>query len=223
LVVFKYIPKPGYLVNGKPEVFKNPPDASGTSFSGWGNSGFGTLVYSVDPNNPDETIHLLKKAPMGSIDPVYKALYPAHRWRDGHDFNTITVARDLECWVAPDGVTIIPVAYDLARSTALATAWPGKTAYFSDEYDKRTVSVDVDTKGYVSNLKYFAERGEFSTATDNRGNIYIADGQVYVYDSSGRQIKVIKVPERPTSLAFGGKDGKMLFVTGHEGLYLITE
>jgi len=219
LVVFKYLPKPGYLVNGKPEEFKNPPDAGGTSFSGWGNSGFGTLVYSINTDNPDETIHLLKKAPMGSINPVYKALYPAHRWRDYHDFNNITVARDQECWVAPDGVTIIPVAYDLARSSALATAWPGKPAYIGDEYDKRTVSVDADLQGYVSNLKYFAERGEFGAITDKQGTVYIADGQVYVYDSTGKEIKVIKVPERPTSLTFGGKDGKTLFVTGHGGLY----
>ncbi len=217
LVVFKYIPKSGYLVNGKPEEFKNPPDAGGTSFSGWGNSGFGTLVYSVDPNNPDETIHLLKKAPMGSVNPVYKALYPAHRWRDYHDFNTITVARDQECWVAPDGVTIIPVAYDLARSTALETAWPGKQAYMADEYDKRTVSVDVDQQGFVSNLKYFAERGEFDSITDDRGNVYIADGQVYVYDSTGKQIGTIKVPERPTSITFG-KDNT-LFITSHNSLY----
>jgi sugar lactone lactonase YvrE len=222
LVVFKYIPKPGYLVNGKPEEFKNPPDANGTSFSGWGNSGFGTLVYSIDPNNPDETIQLLKKSPMGEINPVYKALYPAHRWRDYHDFNTITVARDQECWVAPDGVTIIPIAYDLARSTALSTAWPAKPAYIADEYDKRTVSVDVDKQGYVSNLKYFAERGEFASVTDGEGNVYIADGQVYVYNSAGKQIKVIKVPERPTSLTFGGKDGKTLFVTGHNGLYEVA-
>ena len=217
LVVFKYVPKPGYLVNGKPEEFKNPPDAGGTSFSGWGNSGFGTLVYSVDPNNPDETIHLLKKAPMGSVNPIDKALYPAHRWRDYHDFNTITVARDQECWVAPDGHTIIPVCYDLARSSALATAWPGKPAYIADEYDKRTVSVDADTQGYVSNLKYFAERGEFDSITDDKGNVYIADGQVYMYDSTGKQIGLIKVPERPTSLTFGA--GRRLFITSHNSLF----
>ena len=216
LVVFKYVPKPGYLVNGKPEEFKNPADAGGTSFSGWGNSGFGTWVYSVDPNNPDETIQLLKKAPMGQVNPIYKALYPAHRWRDYHDFNTIAVAKDQECWVAPDGVTIIPVAYDLARSTALTPAYPGKPVYAADEYDKRTVSMDVSAEGYVSNLKYFAERGEFDSATDDQGNVYIADGQVYVYDSSGKEIRVIKVPERPTSLTFSGNT---LFVTGHEGLY----
>src|SRR5262249_49557410 len=71
LVVFKYVPKKDYLKNGVPEVFVNPPDAYGTSFSGWGNSGFATWVYSINPDNPDETIHLLNKAPMGTVAHVY--------------------------------------------------------------------------------------------------------------------------------------------------------
>jgi len=219
LVVFKYVPKPGYLINGKPEVYTNPPDAAGTSFSGWGNSGFGTLVYSIDPNNPDETIHLLDKVKMGSVKQVYKALYPAHRWRDYHDFNTIAIAKAEECWVAPDGVTIIPIVYDLARATCLSEAYPGKPMYATDEYDKRTVKMDVDANGYLVNLKYFAEKGEFGITIDSQGNVYIADGQVYVFDPSGKQIKVIKTPERPTSVTFGGKDGNTLFVTGANSLY----
>jgi sugar lactone lactonase YvrE len=35
LVVFKYNPQKGYMINGKQEAFTNPPDAYGTSFSGW--------------------------------------------------------------------------------------------------------------------------------------------------------------------------------------------
>jgi hypothetical protein len=220
LVVFKYVPKPGYLVNGKPEEFVNPPDAAGTSFSGWGNSGFGSLVYSIDPNNPDETIQMLKKVPMGQVNPIYKALYPAHRWRDYHDFNTVSVNKATACFVAPDGVTIVPVVYDLARSTALATAYPGKPLYITDEYDKRTVSLQVSAEGYVSDLKPFAERGEFDSATDSQGNVYIADGQVYVYDSTGKQTGLIKVPERPTSLTFDGKN--TLYITGHNSLYSVV-
>ncbi len=221
LVVFKYVPKPGYLINGKPEVFTNPPDASGTSFSGWGNSGFATWVYSVDPNNPDETIQLLKKEPMGSIKQVYKTLYPGHRWRDYHDFNTITVNKATECFVAPDGVTIIPIVYDLARATCLSQGFPGKPMYVADEYDKRTVKVNVDPKGYVSDLKYFTEKGEFGSAVDSKGNVYIADGEIYVFDPSGKQTGVIKVPERPGSLIFGGKDNKTLYITGETSLYSI--
>ncbi|HTD99811.1 MAG TPA: glycosyl hydrolase family 28-related protein [Mucilaginibacter sp.] len=222
LVVFKYLPKPGYLVNGKPEEFKNPPDASGTSFSAWGNSGFGTLVYAVNPDRPDESIQLLKKAPMGEINPVYKALYPAHRWRDYHDFNTISIAKPKECFVAPDGVTIIPIVYDLARSTALAEAYPGKPLYTTDEYDKRTVSLVVSKEGFAYDLKYFVERGEFASTTDAQGNVYIVDGQVYIYNNAGKQIGEIKVPERPTGIVFGGKDHKTLYITGHNSLYSVA-
>ena len=221
LVVFKYNPQPGYLVGGRPEEFPNPPDAAGTSFSGWGNSGFGTLAYSIDPENPDETISLLPKATMSGVGNIYQALYPAHRWRDFHDFNTVSVSRPEECFVAPDGVTIIPVVYDLARSTALAAAYPGRPLYTADEYDKRTVKMQVSAGGYLSGLTYFGERGEFASAVDSAGNVYIADGQVYIYDKAGKQTGRIKVPERPTGITFGGKDHKTLFITGHHSLYSI--
>ncbi|HVY73725.1 MAG TPA: glycosyl hydrolase family 28-related protein [Puia sp.] len=222
LVVFKYVPKPGYRIHGEPEVFTNPPDAAGTSFSGWGNSGFGTLVYSVDPNNPDETIRLLEKKKMRDMASVHQAFYPAHRWRDSHDFNRIVVAEADSCFVAPDQTTIIPVVYDLARATCLTAALPGKPAYVSDEYDKRTVRLDTDGKGYLSNLSYFAEKGEFSTAVQTNGNVYIADGEIYIFDPSGKPLGTIRTPERPLTLAFGGKDGDILFFTGSHSLYKLN-
>lgn len=218
LVIFRYNPQQGLLINGQPERYTNPPDAGGTSFSGWGNSGFGTLVYSVNPENPEETIKKLERGPMGAAD-VFKALYPSNRWRDYHDFNTVSVNRDDECWIAPDGKTIIPVCYDLARSCALVEAFPGKPLYAADEYDKRTVKFDVDTKGYLSDLKYFAEKGEFSSVPDNQGNVYVADGQIYIYGQDGKQTGLIRVPERPSSIVFGGKVGKTLFITGKTALY----
>ncbi len=219
LVVFRYNPQFGHKVNGVQEKFTNPPDASGTSFSMWGNSGFATLAYSVDPANPDETLAPLRKEKMVSLTKISKALYPSNRWRDYHDFNKVVVNRNEECWVAPDGKTIIPVCYDLARSSGMAEAFPGKKLYVSNEYDKRTVSLDVDDKGYVSGLKAFAEKGEFSSVPAVNGDVYIADGDIYVINSEGRQKGIIHIPERPNTLAFGGKDRKTLFVTGREALY----
>jgi hypothetical protein len=221
LVVFKYNPQKGYLVNGQQEAFNNPPDAYGTSFSGWGNSGFATWVYSVAPSNPDETIHLLDTVKMGSIQNVSTALYPGHRWRDSHDFNTITVAKPEQCFIAPDGITIIPKVYDLARASCLITAFPGEPAYVTDEYDKRTVKLDVDAQGYVSNLKYFVEKGEFGTTEDSKGNVYIADGEIYVYNAQAKLLKEIKTPERPTSVVIS-KDDKILYITSAGSLFSTT-
>jgi sugar lactone lactonase YvrE len=214
LVVFKYVPKPG-----KGETFSNPPDAAGTSFSGWGNSGFAVWAYSIDPQKPDETIRLLPTISMGSITPGV-ALYPAHRWRDYHDFNTISVARPQQCFLAPDSTTILPIVYDLARSTSLAIARPGQPLYTTDEYDKRTVRLQVDSQGFLSHLSYFAQRGEFTNTTDPTGSVYIADGQVYVYNSAGSQINTLKTPERPTGITFG-RDPGILYVTSHHSLFTV--
>jgi len=115
---------------------------------------------------------------MGSVDNIYKALYPSNRWRDFHDFNQISIRKADSCWLAPDGRTIIPICYDLARSCALVEAFPGHPLYAVDEYDKRTVKLQVDTKGYLSDLEYFAEKGEFSATPDQQGNVWIADGDI---------------------------------------------
>ncbi len=219
LVVFRYNPQPGFLVNGKEEHFDNPPDAAGTSFSGWGNSGFGTLAYSINPENPEESIQILDKAPMGSVTGIYKALYPSNRWRDYHDFDKVTLNRNRECWVAPDHKTIIPVCYDLARACALVEAFPGKSLVAVDEYDKRTVKYDVDTQGYLSNLKYFVEKGEFSSIPDKQGNVWVADGEIYGFDPSGKQMQLIQVPERPSSMAFTELNSETLYITGRTALY----
>ncbi|NIG55006.1 glycosyl hydrolase family 28-related protein [Chitinophaga sp. Cy-1792] len=221
LVVFRYNPQPGLLVNGAPEKFENPADAGGTSFSGWGNSGFGTLVYSINPDKPEESIQLLQKAKMGSVPTVYKALYPSNRWRDFHDFNTVSVNRNAECWVAPDGKTIIPAAYDLARSCALVAAFPGQPLYATDEYDKRTVRFKVDAQGYLSDLFYFAEKGDFNAIPDNKGNVWVADGELFRFNAAGKQVDMLKVPERPSSLAITN-NGQQLFITGRNGLYRIN-
>jgi sugar lactone lactonase YvrE len=130
------------------------------------------------------------------------------------------VNRPEECFVAPDGVTIIAKVYDLARASCLSEAFPGRPVYVSDEYDKRTVRLEVDVQGYVSNLRNFVEKGEFGIAKDAGGNVYIADGQVYVYDASGKFLKEIKIPERPTSVMISN-DNKILYITGANSLYSV--
>jgi len=61
--------------------------------------------------------------------------------------------------------------------------------------------------------------GEFSSAVDRNGNIYIADGQIFVYNKTGQKIRTIEVPERPTTIQFGGYDGNTLFIATRSSLY----
>lgn len=221
LVVFRYDPQPGYMVKGEQEQFPLLPDRTGTSFSAWGNSGFAMLVYSMNPDDPEHTIRPLPLVPMGSISNVYKALYPANRWRDFHDFRTNVAFVPEFCFVAPDGKTIIPQQYDLARCSALLEAWPGKTFYTSDDYDRRMVKMEVAPNGTLSNVCDFVEWGEFGSAVDKEGNLYVADGNIRIFDPSGRETGYIEVPERPSTLQFGGKDRNTLFITGRSKFFAI--
>jgi len=222
LVIFKYNPQPGYLINGLQETVPTLPDAAGTTFSAWGNSGWAVWVYTVDPNNPEETMQKLPKRPIGSISNVQKAIYPAHRWRDLKDFDKISVTPPAECFIAPDEVTIIPEYYDLGRSTSVLEAFPGKPFYAVDEWDGRTVKMDIDNFGKTSNLKYFVEIGEFGSTVDKEGNLYLGVGNIYIFDKNGATKGVIKTPERPTSLCFGGPNKDVLFYTSREALFSVN-
>ena len=51
---------------------------------------------------------------------------------------------------------------------------------------------------------------------------FIADGEIFVYDKSGKQVKRIQLEERPISLAIGGKDFNILFATTTKSLYSIN-
>jgi sugar lactone lactonase YvrE len=68
-------------------------------------------------------------------------------------------------------------------------------------------------------MKVIAPRGEYSTAVDADGNLYIADGQIFVYDQEFHEIRRISVEERPISMAIGGKERNTLYVTTHSSLY----
>jgi sugar lactone lactonase YvrE len=67
----------------------------------------------------------------------------------------------------------------------------------------------------------FADRGGISVVADSAGNVYIASGQVWIFNRAGREIGVLEVPERPGSLAFGGPDKHTLFIGARSSLYSI--
>jgi sugar lactone lactonase YvrE len=221
LVLVRYKAQPGYMIDGKQESVITYPDTRGTSFAGYGNNAYETKVYSLDPNNPEETMTVLPKVPTGSVTNVYKALYPSNRWRDFHDFNTVVMFKPELCFLAPDGKTIIPDQYDLARGSSVLEAYPGKPFYASDEYDKRIVKMDVAADGTLSNLKYFVEWGEFGSAVDKEGNLYVADGQIHIFDKDGKEKGIIDVPMRPSSIQFGGPDGNTLFITARSKFFSV--
>jgi gluconolactonase len=58
---------------------------------------------------------------------------------------------------------------------------------------------------------------------DTKGNVYVTGpGGIWIISAEGRHLGTILAPNRPANLAFGGLDGKSLFITSRPGLYRIA-
>jgi len=101
------------------------------------------------------------------------------------------------------------------------TAAPGKQVYVTSGAENRTYRATVQLDGTLGDLQVFAERGGESATSDAAGNVYVANGEIFVYDRDGRSIGRVDVPERPIQLLFGGADRRTLFILGHHTLYAI--
>jgi len=108
---------------------------------------------------------------------------------------------------------------DNLDTSGFLTAKPGQRVYVSSESEDMTYSAKVSSDGTLTYLKPFAARGGESVAVDSNGNVYVANGQIFVYSPEGKQIAEIDVPERPLQLVFGGPDRKTLFILAHHALF----
>lgn len=212
-------------------VFDKAGDLMVVSYQGDG------TVYSFKPDAPDaldQQITLIKPQPATPRNGM-TAVLPVNYWRNENDFvKAVPVPKPYQ-YISPDGTTFIPAGEDFVtgalyygtkmadvlRAFSLDKAIQGKPFYVSDESEQKTYVADVAPDGTLANLKLFAECGGENVTQDSAGNVYIAAGQIYVYNPSGKLIDTIKVPERPIDLAFGGKDGRTLYILARASLYSI--
>ncbi len=169
---------------------------------------------------------------------------------DTLEYTTIAqmFARDMttpatKAYVSPDGSLLLPAsrvfrqgpddAYPGMDETGwrwsnnldaygLLTAAPGQRVFVISDAENRTYSATVAADGTLRDLQPFAERGGESVAVDSDGRVYIANGQIFIYDQTGKPIDVINVPERPIQLLFGSADRRTLFILTHHTLYAHT-
>ena len=94
----------------------------------------------------------------------------------------------------------------------------GDEHFAVSEDDGAVYRLKLDSLKHVTATE-FAPRGGTSVVSDTAGNVYVAAGQLYIYNASGKQIGVVEIPERPASLAFGGADKKTLFIGARSSLY----
>lgn len=120
-----------------------------------------------------------------------------------------------------NGTSPVRVVSDLKKPNGIIGKPNGKMLYVADIGDDKTWSFDIGQDGRLTNKKLFCDKGSDGMTNDERGNVYLTHKEgVYVFNSKGRQIKLISIDEPWTANAcFGGKDLKTLFITSQTGFY----
>jgi sugar lactone lactonase YvrE len=197
--------------------------------------GNGTVLV-FNPEIKDSEILSLSPQP-AEPRPGKTAYLPLNRWAwisDAAFIEKETVKKPFH-YLSPDNTVFIPASEDfttgatwwgikladLIRSFRIAPAIVGRPFYVSNEAESSTFAFDVGPDGTLSNARLFAEEGGESLAVDTYGNVYVAAGNIYVFDFTGRLIDTINTPQRPISIVFGGKDRKTLFITSRDSLYSV--
>jgi gluconolactonase len=147
-------------------------------------------------------------------DPYYQRPYWArtHSELDGE-----------KVYYLPRGkVQPVVVDADLRKPNGIVGTPDGRALYVSDIGDGKTYRYTIGPHGSLSGRRLFCAQGSDGMTLDERGNVYLTGDGVTIYDSSGRKIAHIPVPEQWTAnLCFGGKDRKTLFITASGSVYLL--
>ncbi|MDH5832319.1 SMP-30/gluconolactonase/LRE family protein [Luteimonas kalidii] len=96
----------------------------------------------------------------------------------------------------------------------------GRHLYVNESQQRRIWAYDIDARGHVSGKRLliaFDAHGLDGMRADEHGNLYIARygaGTVAIVSPQGALLReVVLTGSKPTNLAFGGADGRSVFVT----------
>jgi gluconolactonase len=123
------------------------------------------------------------------------------------------------------------VSKDLTGPNGLAFS-PDERYLYVDDWDaKRKVILryEVAKDGSLANGKVFfdatSEPGEDAwdgLKVDRQGNVYAAGpGGLWIFSPEGKHLGTISGPEQPHNIAWGGEDGRILYLAAQTGLYRI--
>lgn len=111
---------------------------------------------------------------------------------------------------------------DLKRPNGIVFSPDFKVLYVADPGDKKIFAYDVTSAGKPENKRQFAKFGADGMTVDELGNLYAtAKGRIIILKPDGKTAGEVTVPEGPSNVEFGGKDGKTLFITARTSVYSV--
>ena len=116
------------------------------------------------------------------------------------------------------------VAKPKGRPNGIALSPNGKTLYVANSDEKNVRAYDLDKAGAAINERILISNipgVPDGMRTDEKGNLYVAAKNVFVYDSSGKPLYDIKLGETPANCAFGDADFQGLYITARTSVYRV--
>lgn len=112
---------------------------------------------------------------------------------------------------------------DLKQPNGIIGTPDGKKLFVADISAGLIYRYDILTDGTLDNKELFCRGQSDGMTLDVEGNLYITNSRgVVVFDKTGKESEVIKVPEGWTAnVSFGGKNHDVLFITASKGFYSI--
>jgi gluconolactonase len=127
--------------------------------------------------------------------------------------------------VSPAGELRLQVA-DFGRPNGLALSPDERTLYVDDSPRRLIRAFDVAPDGALSNGRLFADMSSEADGSpdgmkfDVHGRIYCTGpGGIWLYEPDGALIGLVRLPQQPANLTFGGPDLRTLYITARTGLY----
>lgn len=130
-------------------------------------------------------------------------------------------ARSSVYYLSPGG-ELAKVIDDIRLPNGVIGTPDGEHLYVTDYSGTATWRYRIEEGGALSEKQRFSPIGGDGMTLDDRGNVYLAAGDVLVFGPQGGDpIESIDVPEVPSNVTFGGLDGKTLYVTSQTSVYSI--
>lgn len=220
--IYKFSP------DGELSVFRdNSAGANGIYFDQDGNlvtcEGDNARIVSIGPNgqvtiladqyqgkgfNRPNDLWIDSKGGIYFTDPISRRSPP--RQDGGHVY-----------YITPNRKQVIRVIDDLQRPNGIIGTPDGSMLYVADPGGKQVLMYTINADGTLTDKNLLAPVASDGMTLDRRGNIYVTEENVLIYNSAGEKIGEIETPERPTNVTFGGEEGRTLFITARTAFCLI--
>jgi gluconolactonase len=182
----------------------------------------GVLIHKIGIDGPLETQVLLNDMTLNEPNDLCQTPGGEIYFTDP-DFKT--KQKSAVYRLASDG-KISKLTIDMPLPNGIITSLDGKTLYVGDSHEKLWRSFPILEDGGVGAGKVFFNpdtqnaQAPDGMTIDERGNLYLSGrGGVWVVNPGGQALGLIAVPEFCSNVAFGGNDGKTLFLTCSKKVY----